>query len=154
MKGMFRLCTIVIATLPQHTDVGSLEKAIPDGLKLKLLGEALQDEAITADRFGFTRFSNASVESQLPNNDDLVLMTRLHCDCWSTLASTNTSVKESQRWRNIFREMLHNVDRFGLLIHFGSEADKLLLAGPEVRSVSDEQCLLGLKYDTLYEMTT
>ena len=147
------MCVLVIATLPQNTDCVALESAIPDELKLKLLHGALQDKAITADRLGFTLFRNPSVEEQLPCNDHLVLMTRLHCDCWSTLASANTSTKEARRWRSIFREMLCHVDRFGLLIHFGVQSDRFLLAGPEWRSISDRDCLLRLRRDTFYEIT-
>lgn len=153
-KETSHLCTIVIATLPEHTDYVAIESAIPDELKLKLLRGALQDPSIAANRFGFTPFANPSIKEQLPCNDDLVLMTRLHCDCWSTLASAHASSKEVQRWRSIFREMLSHVDRFGLLIHFGTQSDKFLLAGPELRSISDRDCLLQLRHDTFYEITS
>lgn len=135
------------------TDRVALESAIPVDLKLKLLRGAFENETIAADRIGFTPFSNPSIKEQLPCDDELVLMTRLHCDCWSTLASTHANRKELQRWRNIFREMLTQVDRFGLLIHFGVESDKFLVAGPESRSISERDCLLGLNRDTLYELT-
>jgi hypothetical protein len=141
-----------MATLPQNTDLVALESAISDELKLKLLRGALQDNAVTADRLGFTPFRNPSIEEQLPCNDQLVLMTRLHCDCWSTLASVNTSPKEAQRWRSIFRDMLCQVDRFGLLIHYGVQSDRFLLAGPELRSISDRDCLFRLRRDTFYEI--
>ena len=144
---------MVIATLPQHTDCSDLESAIPSDLKLKLLRGALQGEAVTSDRFGFTQLCNPSVEEQLPCNDQLVLMTRLHCDCWSTLASANSSRRELQRWRNIFREMLYRIERFGLLIHFGDSSDRFLVAGPEFRSMRDRECLDGLRRDTLYKIT-
>ena len=147
------MCTLIIATLPAMTDRVALESAIPDELKLKLLRGAFRDETIAADRIGFTPFGNPSIKEQLPCEDDLVLMTRLHCDCWSTLASRITSSKESQRWRSIFREMLSKVERFGLLIHFGVQSDRFLVAGPELRSISDRDCLLGLRLDTLYEIT-
>ena len=143
----------MIATLPQHTDCAALESAIPQELKLKLLRGALGAESVASDRFGFTPFCNLSIEEQLPCKDELALMTRLHCDCWSTLASAKTSPKESRWWRNIFREMLCRIDRFGLLIHFGDPSDDFLLAGPELRSVRDRDCLFGLRRDTLYEIT-
>lgn len=135
------------------TDLTTLESAIPDELKRKLLRGAFKEDTIAADRFGFTPFSNASIKEQLPCDDDLVFMTRLHCDCWSTLASANANRRELQRWRSIFREMLTQVDRFGLLIHFGVESERFLVAGPESRSIRERDCLLGLNRDTLYEIT-
>jgi hypothetical protein len=107
--------------------------------------------AVAPDRFGFTPFSNSPIEDQLPCNDKLTLMSRLHCDCWSTLASPNPSRKELRRWQNIFREMLCQVDRFGLIIHFGDPSDNFVVA--EIRSVLAPDCLFGLSRDKLYEIT-
>lgn len=143
----------MIATLPQQTDFVALESAIPNELKLKLLRGGLQDDDVTPGRFGFTPFCNPEIEVQLPCDDRLTLMTRLHCDCWTTLASVRQSRKELQRWQNIFREMLRQIDRFGLLIHFGDPSDNFVLAGPEIRSVRDRDCLYGLYHDKLYEIT-
>ncbi|MEZ6064103.1 MAG: hypothetical protein R3C19_27470, partial [Planctomycetaceae bacterium] len=136
-----------------HTDYAALESAIPAELKLRLLRGALQDETVASDRFGFTPFRNSPLERQLPSNDELALMTRLHCDCWTSLASGKPSRKELRRWRTIFRAMLQRIDRFGLLIHFGTYSDDFCLAGPEVRCVSHYDCLDGLLRDTLYQMT-
>lgn len=146
------MCTFVIATLPESVDLAALESAIPRDLKLKLLRGGLQDETVSVHGFGFTPFSNHELEKQLPCNDQLALMTRLHCDCWTTLATTNTSRRETQRWRNIFREMLTVIDRFGLILHFGDPSDSFTLNGPEVRCVCSSDCLFGLRRDTLYEI--
>ena len=146
------MCTFIIATLPESVDLATLDSVIPRDLKLKLLRGGLQDETVSAHGFGFIPFVNQELKKQLPCNDQLALMTRLHCDCWTTLATTNTSRKETQRWRNIFKEMLTVIDRFGLVLHFGDPSDRFTLNGPEVRSVSSSDCLFGLRRDTLYEM--
>jgi hypothetical protein len=145
------MCKWIIATLPSDTNIAALERAVPDDLKLKLLRGGLQEKNVSSQSFGFTPFSNLHLQSQMPCNDQLVLTTRLHCDCWTTLATASPSRNEVQRWRHILRRMLEHIDRFGLIIHFGDPNDQFILAGPEYRSLEQGNCLHGLLLDTMYE---
>lgn len=122
-------------------------------MKVKLLRGGLRDESVSEYTFGFTVFANPAIEKQLPCNDLLALTTRLPCDCWTTLATQQTSRRESQRWRNIFRVMLEEIGRFGLIIHWGESLDDFALAGPEMRPLLSADCLVGIQRDTLYEVS-
>lgn len=146
------MCVFLIVTLPCRANLYALETAIPQELKRELLRTGLREESMTPECFGFTPLANLVIEKQLPTNDQLARMTRLHCDCWTTLGTVATSEQEATLWRDIFTSMLSVIDRFGMLIHFGDPNDPFQIAGPEFRSIATSTGLMCLQWDTLYEI--
>lgn len=146
------MCRCLMASIPDDTDLKQLEASIPSGLKQSLLRRGFHASWPQPRHFGFQVVDNSPVRSQLPTNDLIVTMTRVVCDCWSTLGSDRLDSKEASRWRSVLECMRAAIPRFAFLVHFGTPSDAFVLKGPEVISLSDRQPLQNLRLDTLYEI--
>jgi hypothetical protein len=151
------MCKFIFAVLPHGSDLGRLEACIPQKLRHGMMRFAMREEA-RADQFGFTEVKNDCVQSQLPDDDILARVDRLHCDCWSHLGRRSISErppKELRRWLTIIRLLVQTevAERIGLLMHFGDPTDSFIVHGPIVYDLAEVSAahLTNWEWDTLYE---
>jgi len=145
------VCRFLLAAIPENTDLIDLERAIPERLRRSLLRVGTRASGLGANLIGFTIVENLSVQTQMPTSDLLVRLTRLPCDCWSTLFTPELAEKESSKWLAVFGVILAEVGRFGVLAHFGDPENQFEVSGPCSLSLANKS-LGGLQEDTFYEV--
>ena len=151
------MCKFILATLPRATDLQQMEASIPDAIRRRLISLG-PGEYAPADHVGVEEVENRFVADQLPADDRLVRLTRMHCDCWSDLGRRQdlaTPSKEIGRWLTLLRRWIGRgtADRIGLFIHFGDPGDAMVLRGPIVHEVGriNATHLEMWEWDTIYE---
>jgi hypothetical protein len=94
------MCKFILSALPRGADPMRLETAIPMDLRRRLIRLG-PDEYAAADQVGVEEVENPFVTSQVPGDDRLVRLTRIHCDCWSELGCYWKSLKNWD-WDTIY----------------------------------------------------